>query len=1191
MSPRSIFRYAVPFTFLLLQCCKPVTAQTKNAITLASIKQNQKINGFSAMAVYLNDAGQPMGGRFVHDRTGFTLDLLQIESVPQTFIWVNSLPLSNKGEPHTQEHLLITKGGKGHSLNTTEGMSLAFSNAFTQQIYTAYHFNTAAGGSVFYKLFEQYLDALLHPDYSDEEVHREVCNWGVAEDAATGRLKIEEKGSVYNEMKTSMNNPYFQVYFSMGKLLYGNAHPLSFNSGGDPDDIRVLNAADIKQFHDLNYHLGNMGAITSLPKTMALASALEEMDKLLTRLQPNAEQHEYKNELPSPQPAPGGTIKVVEYPSANAQDPGNILIGDPAQLELSATDQLMLNNFLYIFAGDASTNLYKKFIDGKTREIDLGAQGLYAYADNNLGHPVFIGITDINASNLTPEKATLVVQKIKSELSRIASFKDGSAELNEFNQRFKNNLIDNQRSLAKFTNTPPKFGYRNTFDSWYQQIKQMEKVTGFKKSIILKPQFEEIDRMLASGKNFWGVYIDKWKLSSSLPYVVIAKANSTLLAQQDSAAKQRAAAEIAVLKTRYNVTDDQEAIRRYKAEYDANTTLLENAEATSTIKFIDNPPLTIDDQLDFKTVTLPRNIPMTVSTFNNMTSASTGLALRLDNLPPDRLVYLAMLPELLTQTGIIKDGKPVSFEDMMQQQRQQILGLSCYYSVNSRLGRAELVVKGAGNNVTESQRAVEWMNDILQSPNWTMENISRIRDLVDQVLSSKRKTMQNAEEAWVNDPAAAYRAQDNPLMLATSSFLTTAHNIHRLRWMLMDAGNENERNAAAAFLDMLGNMKAGRTDLETLIGKMQNSTDTTVILAPPLQNVITAFTTLNTKAKNTATEAAKDLEQILTDIPDESLADDWHYLCTQMKNDLLQTPEKTLADLNDTRKALLHTANARMFEIASGTTSIALQKNIRVLLSGFSTTAVVKVAYSHKKIIDERLKQRLGTGDSPVFVGLINPNSATGVFINSVPLVTYADTTREKLLQFLSAQLFAGGGKQSVYTKTTGAGLSYSTGVGASPASGLFRYYAERTPLLPQTLSFVIDEIRKTPNDPAMSEYIISLAVSASRASSEYENRGEAMAADITDGLTPGVVSNFRKAILRLRKMPNLMDEVYKRKDAVYEKILPGYSDKMKDVKGANYFVIGAEKQMAAYETYLQSKYGKDTKLYRLYPRDYWMVE
>jgi hypothetical protein len=42
-------------------------------------------------------------------------------------------------------------------------------------------------------------------------------------------------------------------------------------------------------------------------------------------------------------------------------------------------------------------------------------------------------------------------------------------------------------------------------------------------------------------------------------------------------------------------------------------------------------------------------------------------------------------------------------------------------------------------------------------------------------------------------------------------------------------------------------------------------------------------------------------------------------------------------------------------------------------------------------------------------------------------------------------------------------------------------------------------------------------------------------------------------------------------------------------VTGANYFVIGSEKQMAAYEAYLKSVEGEGTKLYRIYPRDYWI--
>ena len=99
------------------------------------------------------------------------------------------------------------------------------------------------------------------------------------------------------------------------------------------------------------------------------------------------------------------------------------------------------------------------------------------------------------------------------------------------------------------------------------------------------------------------------------------------------------------------------------------------------------------------------------------------------------------------------------------------------------------------------------------------------------------------------------------------------------------------------------------------------------------------------------------------------------------------------------------------------------------------------------------------------------------------------------------------------------------------------------------------------------------------------------MADDLVDGETPDVVKEFRKAILELRKKPGLIDNIYKYKDEVYQNILPGYGMPSKVVKGGNFFVIGPEQQMAAYEAYLKSVEGNDTELYRLYPRDFWMVE
>ena len=52
-------------------------------IDFAKLTKDQVISRFRVESVYLNDADKPSGARFMHRRTGFTLDLLQIESVPQ----------------------------------------------------------------------------------------------------------------------------------------------------------------------------------------------------------------------------------------------------------------------------------------------------------------------------------------------------------------------------------------------------------------------------------------------------------------------------------------------------------------------------------------------------------------------------------------------------------------------------------------------------------------------------------------------------------------------------------------------------------------------------------------------------------------------------------------------------------------------------------------------------------------------------------------------------------------------------------------------------------------------------------------------------------------------------------------------------------------------------------------------------
>jgi Zn-dependent M16 (insulinase) family peptidase len=1195
-SPSALLLLLLSFSLLFTGIPRTTSAQQTNNVSFDSLTEGKVVNGFRAEAVYLNDADKPFGARLRHVRSGFTLDFLEIQSVPQVFAWVNSFPVSERGEPHTQEHLLLGKGNVGRAHSGLEGMSLAVSTAFTQQWRTCYQFDTAAGPDVFYKLFESQMNALLHPDYTDEEIRREVSHWGVSENPADKTLRLEEKGTVYQEMVTTYDHPVSLLFRAENQMLFGADHPLALSSGGWPASIRQMKAEDIRKFHSDNYHLANMGMVASFPKEMPLGPTLQRLDEILNRLEPTQPTLHYTTEadVPAPKPAPAGEIKLVEYPDKNEQQPGWMMFAYPAQLELATREKTLLNLFLSNVAGDPTTNLYKMFVDSKTRVLDTGAKSVFAFLDDEMiaGNPVYVGLTDVAPANMTDEKIADIRQKIMGEMKRVASFADGSPELKEFNERMKSRVIQTRRGLSKFINSPPGFGFRNTGSEWMTHLIDLNRTQGFRKSVTLRPELASVEQLLSSDKNVWRDLIAKWHLADSVPYAVAAKPAPRLIAQGEQDFNARAHAEGQVLEKKYGVTDEQEALRRYKADYDATTAELERlSQQSANMKFLEHPPLTLDDQLDYKVTTLPAGVKLVASNFENMTSATTGLALRLDGVPQEQLFYLSAMPTLLTQVGVVRDGKTIPFEQMSEMLRKETLALNSYFSTNFRTGRAELVVRGAGNDAAESQRAIQWMKLILTSPDWRVENLPRIRDVVDQTLSGLRNRTQGAEENWVNDPADAYWRQDKPLLLSTSSFLTRSHNVHRLRWLLKDAGEGEQREVISNFLSSLAGAgaKGDREELKSLLAAMQGKRDAQV--SAGLKPYADDYAKLPEGSRAIATEAAKDLDQLLGDIPDASLASDWDYLSREMRHDLLVPPAQALADLNDVRKSLLKTGGARLFMIGSSANQQKLNAGVLDLHASLELGTVTPAKYSSTPLVKTRVLERLGEKSAPVFVGLLNPNSQGGVFLNSAPAATYADAdNRDALLDFLASRLYGGAGAHAIFIKTWGAGLAYSNGLGGSPGNGRISYYAERTPELPQTLRFVIEELKKAKPDPGLVEYGIAVAFSQFRSASPYEVRGEAMANDIADGTPPDAVRKFRQALLDLRRMPNLSDELFKRMNVVYARILPGLGAKASGVEGGVFYVIGPEKQLTAYEQYLKTVEGPDARLYRIYPRDYWMT-
>ncbi|MCM2314236.1 MAG: hypothetical protein NDJ92_03670 [Thermoanaerobaculia bacterium] len=1180
----------------LALCVAIVMTTTLSAqqLDLGKLRKGQKLHGFRVEAIYLNDADQPFGGRFVHERSGFTLDALQIETAPQGFIWVNTFPTSDKGEPHTQEHLLLGKGNVGRAVASLESMTLTASSAFTDQWKTCYHFNTSAGPEVYYLLFERQLDALLHPDYTDEEIRREVRNFGVSSDPKSGVLRLEEKGTVYNEMVSSSDRPTRKLYDAALDLAWGEKHPLSFNAGGAPAAIRQMTPQDIRTFHAETHHLDAMGMIGAYPRSMPLGEVLARSAKILDGLRDSKEgpRAKIRNEasLPPPSSAPAGTVKLVKYPLQNESQPSPVALVWPANRKLDPSDALLLELFLENVAGDPTTNLYKLLVDSRTRTVDLGAQGVFAWSFRDQGRPFVIGISDVAAANLTEEKLRYVRSKVVAELERIASWKDGSPELAEFQKRMRSRVVETRRGLAKFVNSPPGFGSRSTGSGWVDQLLELESAGSFERSVTRKPQLAAIEKALAGEKNIWRQKLREWKVTGAEPAIVAAKPDAALLASDAKEREERIAAELATLKTKYAVSDDQEAIRRFDADYDVATAELERiAKQVKPPKFLDAPPLGLDDELVWAQSKTKNGVPLFAASFESMSSATTSLALKVDGIATEDLFLLSILPSLLTDAGVIIDGKPVSFEEMSERQRNEILSLDAAFSSDFRTGRAELMLTGAGNDMAEARKAIDWMRIVLTSPDWRPENLARLRDLVDQRVAALRNRQQGSEESWVNDPADSFRRQDDLALLATSTFLTRAHNAHRLRWLLREAGDEAAASSISAFLKGTGESAKGasRAELAALAKALASGEFGSV--PSKFAPIATSFSTLAEPARSNAIEAGRDLDRLLSELPDESMAADWAYLCDQMSRDLAVRPADALARLDAVRRTLLRAGDARLVFVGSSAARKELDASIGQLAGALAEGSAGKAARPKTLLVRERLARRSPEAKDAFFVGLVAPQLKGGVHIHSVSAWNYADRERDELLDFLASRLYAGGGAHGIFMRTWGAGLAYSNGFRGGLAAANFGWYAERTPELPETLKFVIDTVKNAPREPELVEYAIAGAFGGSRAASAYETRAMAMANDIEAGWTPETVAGFRKAILALRGEPGLSDILFDRMSGVYARVLPGLGSSVTKGREPVFFVIGNDKQIDAWQQYLRGVEGEATRVWKLYPRDYWM--
>ena len=1208
---------------VLLACASaPRASQTLSADSgwLTRFQERQEQSGFVVEHLYLDSRDQPAGASLRH-RSGFTLDLLPMETAPQSFVWISAPPLDDKGEPHTLEHLLLGKGRRGLSVANAEEFRLSSSSAFTGQLETCYHFSTALGAGDFLVELEDRLDALMHPDFSDEEIRREVCHVG-PKDGPAG-LELDEKGTVYNEMLSSWDNPWSRVDQRLRDLAYGPEHPLSNNAGGIPAEIRRLTPAEIRRFQQSSHFLGNMGAELVLAPGEMTDELLKRLDALLTRLEPArpALPTRSRTDLPPLSPAAVAVTEVLEVPGAREGEPALVLAAWPPIPPLPRRDLLEAQIFLAVAASGESSDLYHELIDPQHAADPLGAAWISGWVSEEPGQLVWLGLGSVPPARVTEAGLVDLRRRVQARLSEIAGWPAGNPELEALKFRALAELASRRRAGRSLLDHPPGFGQRGTGSFWPDHLRGLRATGEFRLRLDEEPALASIEKELQRAGNPFTRLLDKLQLTARAPHVVGTRSSPALLEEKDKSREARLEAFADSLEKAYATADRQEALRRFQADYDQVTATLEAQRAgLPTPALPEHLPLDNDPEIVCDTLRLSNDIPLCHGVFEGMQGARFSLAADLVAIGADN-PWVAALPALLTQAGVDGPGGKLDHVQVEDALRREVSWAGAWLDADLEAGRGELVLGCAGGTPEECARGVQWLQRFLQEADWSEANRPRLREIVRRELANNRETRKGAEESWVEVPPAAWRQRNSPGLLRAGCFLTQEFDLFRCAWLLEDPLPEaaDATRALALWTDRwrdAGRADSCRDGLQRLLDVSQAERATVwsrLLPRPWSSNLATASGRPFSDATcETLDRALRDLAAMAAEFPDDNFPLDWRTACDAMITGLSMPNSQRLVGLVHLRAILLEYATVRAWFTGSRATWAEVRPQGEAIAALFPGLPFVA------GWVDMRQFQR-SIWDSSC-VGLVDPGSTSGVVVFSAPLTNQSGWRREDLLNYLAGGLLGGGSDYGLFMQTWAAGLAYSNGIRARERTGVLRYYAERCTDAAQTLAFVEERVRQARRvDQAMATTAIVTAHGGSRAALDYDNRTSQRAQELQltrvfkrrsargdsrnyMGMAPRQAGlseldqqrRFRQGLQDLLQDPGLPAELEARKLPVHARVLPGLAEgHWTPQPSTQLFLIGPERQFTLMDEYLAARTPDQTPRLtytRLHPRDYWLM-
>jgi Zn-dependent M16 (insulinase) family peptidase len=660
--------------------------------------------------------------QYVSERTGMRVVVVDQEGPKLHGFFVLATEIhDDSGAPHTLEHLCFM-GSKSYKykgfLDKLATRAYSGTNAWTATDHTAYTLETA-GWAGFAQILPVYLEHVILPTLTDAGCTTEVHHIdGEGNDA----------GVVYSEMQGVQNTASELIELQSKRMLYPEAVGYRYETGGMMEQLRILTAERIREFHREMYQPKNLCvAIFGEADHMELLTILDEFETSIMKDIPSPDapfRRPWIESVLTPD-LKKTTVMKVEFPEED-ESFGEV---DIRFLGPDCSDVLLtgaLSVVLLYLAGSPAA-----LLDHTLVEQEQLASGIYYTTDSRPRTEIEFSMSSIETDRLAE------VEKRFFEVLREAMEKP-------LDMDFMKDCLDRQVRTYKFNAEGSPTAFADYIISDYLYGKRdgstLDKVKSLKYYTDILASWEEEQ---------WKSFIKKY--ISDAPHVSILGVPSARLSEKFKAdeaeriEKQKAKLGPDGLKKMQEKLDQAKAendreipaevLGKFKVPSTDSIHFVSTSSARAGLgkeigrtnskfqKIIDNDAKDVQLFLDFE------HIPTNFARVNMIISTET--------LPDELRPLLSIYFEAFFNLPIKRDGQVIDFQQVVTELERDTVG----YNIDSAsaLGNVEGIRISFQVEIQRYEVAIKWLLELLYQSIFDIERLKAINSrLLADVPDSKR---------------------------------------------------------------------------------------------------------------------------------------------------------------------------------------------------------------------------------------------------------------------------------------------------------------------------------------------------------------------------------------------------------------------------------------------------------------------